>query len=861
MAQDKVKALYDTFVKEGYNMESEAEFRKNLADPAKRKAAYEALKKDGYEMEAYDAFETNIGYGKAQPTSAPTATPAPQPQADVKTTPAPAAPNPQSAPSSAPAAPKAQPTWKPSEQDKIRMSWGLFNMLNDFRQQSQARIEQARRATMPMTTEGRRKLKAGKFQAQLAGTPTKMMGLTPNVRTAETATAGVGQGAAETTAKPMESAQSPVPYGVRYVNGKPVTEWLLPDGTLTTDLVEADKAEYGARTVRLRNQFVDRMKQNGLDPSKQEDVEMQAQYDAQAPAYDVVAELWQEAEEKHKADKNANADREWSRYAAMGGGREMRVVTASANRHADQVSHMTRFDLEKMMETTWARVGNRVTAQCYNRLRTQYPQATEEELQKAATDMARGLTDNAVFQYAVKQNTPKSTLEYFGRTVADANVLNSIGKGLARSQAGTSGDLAAYEQAMGEYGKNHRVAQIGGTVVGMAIDPVTYISGGMGSLFGKGAMWAGGRFLASRAAGMSTQVGTRLFSSSLSGRLLTGAAAGAGNFMTFETLKEAENQFLHGGHINEHGENEGYSAKALLKSAGKGLILGGVTGTMTPLLGNVTDKAVKATESTAGKVGLRATELGVSTIAEGTVFALPEWYENSKREEGDPNKQDNFDIWTDNLAMMLGFKVSHGIKSAPRVIASLRPIRPADGRPLTQAERNHNRMNFEERVRKSMDMSPNDLSFSADEREELRRAGYGELADIFSRDREQTTSQPNPADGAIELRTERVEAEEIRNGNPEFDGYSDMERLMQDGRVSQAARAKAYYVLTGRMLPMGTVTGWTKDIAEDGRVTINAVTADGEVVTSRTFANEKAAEQETNNISRQAELNGKPRLG
>lgn len=423
MAQDKVKALYDTFVKEGYNMESEAEFRKNLADPAKRKAAYEALKKDGYEMEAYDAFETNIGYGKAQATStpAPTATPAPTPQSDVKTTPAPAAPKPQSAPIPAPAPKATQPTWKPSEQDKIRMSWGLFNMLNDFRQQSQARIEQARRATMPMTTEGRRKLKAGKFQAQLAGTPTKMMGLTPNVRTAETATAGEGQGAAETSAKPMESAQSPVPYGVRYVNGKPVTEWLLPDGTLTTDLVEADKAEYGARTVRLRNQFVDRMKQNGLDPSKQEDVQRQSQIDAETEeakfiertsedANNVVAELWQEAEDKHKADKNANADREWSRYAAMGGGREMRVVTASANRHADQVSHMTRFDLEKMMETTWARVGNRVTAQCYNRLRTQYPQATEEELQKAATDMARGLTDNAVFQYAVKQKDRKSVV-------------------------------------------------------------------------------------------------------------------------------------------------------------------------------------------------------------------------------------------------------------------------------------------------------------------------------------------------------------------------------------------------------------------------------------------------------------------
>ncbi|MBD5236328.1 MAG: hypothetical protein HDS62_02120 [Bacteroidales bacterium] len=884
MAQDKVKSLYDTFVKEGYNMESEAEFRKNLADPAKRKAAYEALKKDGYQMEAYDVFETNIGYGKAPttPPPAPKTAVAPKPQAHVKTASAPAATKPQPTTTSAPA-PQAtkptQPTWKPSEQDKIRMSWGRFNMLNDFREQSQARVEQAKRATMPMTKEGRKKLKSGKFQAQLAGTLTKMMGLTPNVRTAEAATEGESQEAANNEPKPIESAQSPVPYGVRYVNGRPVTEWMLPDGSLTTDLVEADKAEYGARTVRLRNRFVDRMKENGLDPTKQEDVQKQSQIDAETEeakfiertsedANNVVAELWQEAEEKLKADKNANADKIYGgSFPVMG--RENRVVATAARDQADEVSHMTRFDLEKMMKTTWVRVGNRVTAQCYNRLRTQYPQATEEELQKAATDMARGLTDNAVYQYAVKQNTPKSTLEYFGRNVADANVLNSISKGLARSQAGTSGDLAAYEQAMGEYGKNHRVAQIGGTVAGMAIDPVTYISGGMGSLFGKGAMWAGGRFLASRAAGMSTQVGTRLFSSSLSGRLLTGAAAGAGNFMTFETLKEAENQFLHGGHINEQGENEGYSAQALLKSAGKGFLLGGVTGTMTPLLGNVTDKAVKATESTAGKVGLRATELGVSTIAEGTVFALPEWYENSKREEGDPNKRTNMDIWTDNLAMMLGFKVSHGIKSAPRVIASLRPIKPADGRPLTQAERNHNRMSFEERVRKALDpANPNNLTrvddagrvaqamrFTADEREELRRAGYGELADIFSRDREQTISQPNPSDGAIEPLAERVEAEEIRNGNPEFDGYSDMEKLMQDGRVSQAARAKAYYVLTGRMLPMGTVTGWSKDKAEDGRVTINAVTADGEVVTSRTFANEKAAEKETNNISRQAELN------
>lgn len=66
MAQDKIKSLYNAFIEEGYDMESEDEFRKNLADPAKRKAAYDALKNDGYDMEAYDDFEVNIGFGKAQ---------------------------------------------------------------------------------------------------------------------------------------------------------------------------------------------------------------------------------------------------------------------------------------------------------------------------------------------------------------------------------------------------------------------------------------------------------------------------------------------------------------------------------------------------------------------------------------------------------------------------------------------------------------------------------------------------------------------------------------------------------------------------------------------------------------------------
>lgn len=835
---DKITKMYNALVKSGYNMASEDVFRQRMSDPAKRRAAYDALKESGYNMRPYDEFEQNIGYGKPAPApQQPTQTPA------TPTTDTPAPTTEQTQVQSEP----EQPAWQPTEQEKIRMSYQIHTMLNDFNQKSKARMEQIQRISEPFTAEGRKKRRAMEFQAQLAGTPTKVMGLTPP--TPAPATEGA-EGAAEGEAQqqPVRSGQSPVPYGVKYIDGKPVTQWLLPDGRLTTSLIEADQAEYSARTYRLQHQFENRMKQNGLDPAKPEDVEMQAQFDAQAPAYGVVADLWREAEEKHKADKERNASKAWDSYNAMGGGREMRIVTTSMNRHADNISHMTRFDLQKMMDNAWERVGLNVASNCYNRLRQQYPGASDEELQATASQMARQLTDNAVYQYAVQQNTPKSTLEYFGRTVADMNVINSISKGLARSQAGTSGDLPAYESAMSEYGKNHRVAQVAGTVVGMAVDPVTWVSGGVGSAVGKGAISLGGRYVASRAAtSMSTQVGSRLFSSSQAGRIITGAAAGGGNFATYEMLKEGESQFLHGGHVNaETGEVEGYSAGAILKTGGHGLVLGSVTGTLSPMIGNVADKYVKATSSTAGKAGVRLGEVAVSTVAEGTVFSIPEWISG----EGDA-----YDVWTDNMAMMLGFKASHGIKSAPRVIASLRPIQPTNGRPLTQSERNHNRMSFEERLRKNLDASPSDLSFTADEREELRRAGYGELADLFSRDRVDTQN-PNidPAEGAIELRAERVEAETIHN-NPEFDGYSAMEALMQDGRVSQAARAKAYYILTGRMLPMGSVTGYTTHKTEDGRVTVNATTADGEIVTSRTFKNEQEAKQETDNIMRQAELN------
>lgn len=570
---------------------------------------------------------------------------------------------------------------------------------------------------------------------------------------------------------------------------------------------------------------------------------------AQKPANAAVAALWKEAEAKYAADRNKNAEEVYGGNPWLHAGREMHIVDAATNSHKNEVSRLTRFDLQKMMDNAWGRVGKQMTASCYQQLKKQYPTASEQQLQNSASAMARQLSDNAVYKYAVAKNTPKSTLEFFAKTAADMNLLRTITKGLARSEAGTTGDMAAYEQAMSDYGKNHRWAQIGGTVTGMMFDPTTYISGGIGSLGGKMALNVGGRIVAKKAA---TNVGARLFGNTLAGRVVAGSVGGGLNFGTYEGIKEGENQWLHGGHINpQTGENEGYSAGDILKSTGRGTILGSVTGTISPLLGNVADKWIKATSNTAGKMGIRAGELATSTVAEGTIFSIPEWI------NGDG---DAMDVWTDNMSMMLGFKAQHMVKSAPRVIAGLRPIE----NPKTMQERNHNRMSFLERLRTQLDASPRDMAFTKEEREELQKYGYGDLAALFTRTPKQQpkakAKQPTTTDGKVmnfdipEAEVEDLGKQWLKT-HPEFDGYEAMQRLIQDPSVSQSARAKAYYILTGHQLPMGTVTGYTTEKDEHGNIFVKSVTANGEVVTNRRFADEASAKREQDKIMRQAELN------
>lgn len=855
---DDIKWLYGKLKAKGYNIGSEAEFKSSLANGEDRKWYYEKAKGMGLDMGSMADFESMY---------APKAAPAPK-----RETPSSGQRKPASAVSASPEQPKQKPKPKGTpmtEQDKIRMSLQMGQMKQQVQQGIANTNAKIGRMMEPLTQKGRERRRLGEFQARMAGTPTHVVGF----NTASPAPAGSGaRGGSQQ--KPVQSEQSPQPYGVKYENGKAKTQWVLPDGTLTTSLIEANQAEYEARTARLAHQFQDRMKENGLDPNKPEDVRKQAQLDYEAPMRKAIEDEWQRVEaEDRAADEAYRKDME----RAEGGGfwdRLKKSITPLGPdgmplRRGDETlrdikraaKRQDTFNLEKMAQSVLQNMPQEYKDNQmlnYSRYFREHPSELKgRTVSQAAKEALQGEVYHATYERAVQARMPKSKTEFLLRKVADQPFFSQTMSDnmAARLFSHSIGTEAADMDAMGRYGTDHRALDITGTVLNMAIDPTTYISGGVGSFAGKQALKLSGKVALK---GASKEAAERYVGRTLAGRMVAGVAAGSANFGTFEGLKNMQQQMRLGGTLNpETGEYE-FSAGDMLKATGHGMLLGSVTGTLSPVLGNVSDKLVKATESTAGKVGIRAGELMTSTVAEGTIFATPEWIENAQLADDDPRKRKAMDIWTDNMAMMIGFKVSHGIKSAPQVIAGLRPI----AEPKTMEERNHNRRSFAERLRKRMDASPRDLDFTKEEREELQRNGYGDLASLFTRTPKQPTkpkakskAKPTMTDGKImtfDVDFQHAEAERV--SNPEFDGYEAMERLMQDPNVSQSARAKAYYILTGRMLPMGTVTGYTTNKDANG-VTVQAMTAQGEVVTSRHFKTEEEAKKEEANIMRQAELN------
>lgn len=847
---EDIKWLYGKLKAKGYDIGSEDDFTSSLANSDDRKWYYDKAKGMGLDMGSMEDFDSLYApkAAKAEDLSVLGNEPEYTVQADTE--------------------PEQEPVKEPegtplTEEDKLRMSRQMGQMMQRTRQSAADTDARIGRMMEPATAEGREKRNMGRLQAQMSGAPTRVVGFNAAAPDENGDVTGDGQ------QTPVRNTQSPQPYGVVYENGKAKTRWLLPDGTLTTSVTEASHAEYGAMNARLEQKLHERMKANGLNPENPEDVRKQEQMDYEAPLRDAVEQEWQRAEAEDRAqDEQHRKDVEREKTSGVMGKLKDAVMDAAATdvnglpmqRGDEYVRDVERaaqrketFDLEKMANAVYDNMpqGYKDSQMlAYSRYYREHPdELNGRTVSDAAKEALQGEVYRATYERAVKANMPKNKAEFLLRKMFDQPLLS---QGMAANAAAavftkSHGTDAAEMDAMGRYGAEHRALDITGTVLNMAIDPTTYISGGLGNIAGKRALKTGGKILLKEA---TRDVAERYATRTLTGRLIQGAAAGTANFGTFEAMKNVQQQIRLGGALNEETGEYEFSAGDVLKATGHGMLLGSVTGVLSPVLGNVSDKLVKATESTAGKVGIRAGELMTSTMAEGTIFATPEWIENAQLAD-DPRKRKAMDIWTDNMAMMLGFKVSHGIKSVPQVIAGLRPITE----PKTMEERNHNRRSFAERLRKRMDASPRDLDFTKEEREELQQGGYGDLASLFTRTPEQPKAKPTTTDGKtmiFDVDFQHTDAERVVN--PEFDGYEAMERLMQDKTISQAARAKAYYILTGRTLPMGTITGYTTNTDEDG-VTVQAVTADGEVVTSRRFKSEEGADAEVNRIMRQAELN------
>ena len=184
------------------------------------------------------------------------------------------------------------------------------------------------------TEEGRNRRKAAEMRARIIGTPTKVLGLTPN-------TSPATEGNSDTP-KGQSNPNSPVVHGIKLEDGVAKTEWMLSDGSLSTSLIDADKAEYGARQARLQYEFIKRMEQNGLNPAKEGDVEKQKQKDLLDSAEkqtrirlaeneENLHELYDNRAKRLDEQGEWNDDEGfWSNFVRIVGGAANRSVTANA---------------------------------------------------------------------------------------------------------------------------------------------------------------------------------------------------------------------------------------------------------------------------------------------------------------------------------------------------------------------------------------------------------------------------------------------------------------------------------------------------------------------------------------------------
>ncbi|MDY4555455.1 MAG: helicase-related protein [Prevotella sp.] len=850
---DNLKSLYNSLKREGYDIPAYDTFRSDMQDERKMRQLHSNLKREGYDIPDYNTFRSDMGF-----SAAATNTFAVQPA---------------SVDSSVKSGSRAGTTVKPVKRDTDITADDLMGAGKHAGFNTSFNDTDGRTITMGM-------LKGRELANNYMKSRSSVPGLNGGLHADTGSVSSVSDGNGSTN--PFSSGTTPR-FGTSYFGHKDLE---LTDSTAVAEgnrrrSIDRDMATSLDMTLPVtewRRSMDDAASSNYGKPLTEWKYDngaaarMNAGFESMSgviSAFDSdnsAERAWQLAEERTSAARNEHNKDIWGN-SALNIFREMRMVNTGDMIHSNMVDNMTYHDLQKMSDDAWRLMDDgkkrEIVNGLYAYLRSSRPNADGGELMAEARRMARAESDRRMFELAVEKNAPKSATEFFFRRAIGQHSLLNLFQAMARDEAGTTGDWEAREEAESRFnhGWKNKSAGIAGSVVGFVYDPLTVVSGGVGGFASKGAFKIGGKLIG--------QAAMRNFGARTSGKLLMGGIGSAANLGTFEAGGEMVNQLKWGGRLSYDPETGRYAVGdydmgAVGNSFLRGASIGAVTGQVAPLLGNVSDKMVRATNSTAGKLAIRGGEMGVGTLAEGTIFSIPDLvhtasdynaYIDSLSDESSPNyiaDEDErrrvienlrsergdamLDVWTDGMAMMAGFKLHHVVKSAPRRIAELSAV----DNPRTMAERNHNRIGFAERLRRSLDGTAPDLALTRDERAELDRGGYGDLG-VLMADYEKLNIAKERRDDVSQL------------------PYNRFAELMGDASISEAARAKMYYYLTGRVLPMSTVL--SGDIRENrdagGHVTgftVESYGANG-VVTSRTFDSRRAAEMEMSRIERQAELN------
>ena len=700
----------------------------------------------------------------------------------------------------------AQSGWQPSWQDKARMQ-NIQSQADDFSHSVGNSLERMDNIRKGMTQEGRDETRAGEMQARMAGTYVKPLGLTPNAH--ETSDEIETEEGSQST----RSRQGAKAVGVKLVekrdeNGnlegyERKTEWELPDGSRTTNFGEADIAEYSGREERNREEAVKNLRLKVEERLTDAESRLKSLMDQR-----------QEEQEKEKP---------W--YANIGA---PAVAGTIQPKDASRMSTTGKSVLDSKIEEATAEVAQ--LRQSIDEFDKRAKAADSNWYQKIGQGLVNGLIDPNTWTFGVYNAS-----------------LNNTGK------IEEAKELEAMAPDAGGFYE-------GGKFAGeMLFAPEAYA----GHLVGRGVKNALVRGIAGKAGKkMSKEMAERYVANSLGKRLGLHAAEQSGNFAIFEGLGDARQQLIDGGWTDDEGNfHNGFSVAHVLGKMGKGVGTGALIGLFGSTVSHLGDKATKAIENTAGKVATRGIQQGMGLVGEGTIFAAPELVEFytmdadkfdnlyaekfgyaglEDQKERDKARQeareslvwDNWGASVGNIAgMKMAGKLTHPFASVNHAKDIIRQLKGDDGR---------NGLSFSERVAMMADRSPFDFTFTKDELSELKEGGYEDIAKLLTK--EQVTGD-----------NYNWNASGTRVGG--IDGYDELGRLLENPNISEATRAKAYNIVTGRMLPMSPVKGY--DVKEDnnGGFIVNSLGDEGQIVTSERAKTKEGADKLVSKIERQSELN------